>query len=98
MGFAPKGLSATILGLRPLFCAPQGLQNSAQSFTPQAQLNARPFDRRMAFRPGGTALIVARHEVPGKSGPSKAPSRRARYDRAQLDPRGILVEMRAVFL
>jgi hypothetical protein len=32
--FAPKGLSATILGLRPLFCAPQGLQNSAQDSTP----------------------------------------------------------------
>jgi hypothetical protein len=35
--FAPKGLLATILGLRPLFCAPQGLQNSAQGFNPGFQ-------------------------------------------------------------
>ena len=29
-----KGLQATILGLRLLFCAPKGLQNSAQDFNP----------------------------------------------------------------
>ena len=32
--FAPKGLEATILGLRPLFCAPKGLRISAQGFNP----------------------------------------------------------------
>jgi hypothetical protein len=42
-------------------------------------------------------LIVARHEVPGKR-PSKEPSRRVRYDRAQLIPQVFLVEMCAVFL
>ena len=31
------------------------------------------------------SMIVARHEVPGKR-PSKEPSRRVRYDRAQLIP------------
>jgi hypothetical protein len=30
-------------------------------------------------------MIVAWHEVPGK-GPSKEPSRRVRYDRAELIP------------
>jgi hypothetical protein len=29
-----KGLQATILGLRLLFCAPKGLKNSAQGFNP----------------------------------------------------------------
>ena len=42
-------------------------------------------------------LIVARHEVPGKR-PSKEPSRRVRYDRAQLIPEVFLVELCAVFL
>jgi hypothetical protein len=36
--------------------------------------------------------IVAWHEVPGKA-PSKAPSRRVRYDRAQLIPEEFLVEI-----
>jgi hypothetical protein len=36
--------------------------------------------------------IVAWHEVPGKA-PSKAPSRRVRYDRAQLIPEEFLVEL-----
>ena len=42
--------------------------------------------------------IVAWHEVPGKSVTSKEPSRRVRYDRAQLIPEVFLVEMCAVFL
>src|SRR5208283_3270245 len=48
-------------------------------------------------RPVGTTPIVAWHEVPGKR-PSKEPSRRVRYDRAQLIPEVFLVEMCAVFL
>jgi hypothetical protein len=39
--FAPKGLSATILGLKPLFDAPQRLQNSAQGFNPGNRQNKR---------------------------------------------------------
>ena len=34
------------------------------------------------------SIIVARHEVPGKR-PSKEPSRRLRYDRAQLIPQEV---------
>jgi hypothetical protein len=45
----------------------------------------------MHFRPVGTTPIVAWHEVPGKRGP-KDPSRRVRYDRAQLIRRSSLVE------
>jgi hypothetical protein len=41
-------------------------------------------------------LIVARHEVPGKR-PSKEPSRRVRYDRAQLIPQVFLVESESCF-
>src|SRR5271165_2338 len=48
-------------------------------------------------RPVGTTPIVAWHEVLGKR-PSKEPSRRVRYDRAQLIPEVFLVEMCAVFL
>ena len=48
--------SATILGLRPLFLAPQGLQNSAQGFNP-----GNPPPR--AMRPEGGA----RSNVPNKT-------------------------------
>ncbi len=41
-------------------------------------------------------MIVARHEVPGMT-PSQEPSRRVRYDRAQLIPQVFLVEVRVVF-
>src|SRR5271165_4903829 len=48
-------------------------------------------------RPVGTTPIVAWHEVPGTKclgkRPSKEPSRRVRYDRAQLVPEVFLVEM-----
>jgi hypothetical protein len=42
-------------------------------------------------------LIVARHEVPGNAS-SKGPSRRVRYDRAQLIPEVFLHKICAVFL
>jgi hypothetical protein len=47
------------------------------------------------FRPGGTALIVAWHEVPGnlEKRPTKEPSRRVRYDRCN---QRLLVERRNV--
>jgi hypothetical protein len=51
----------------------------------------------MPYCPGGTTPIVAWHEVPGKT-PSKEPSRRVRYDRAQLVPEVFLVVMCALFL
>ena len=51
----------------------------------------------MSDSPRRDGAIVAWHEVPGKRAP-KDPSRRVRYDRAQLIPEVFLVEMCAVFL
>ena len=48
---------------------------------------------RMYFSSRRDSTIVAWHEVPGKR-PPKEPSRRVRYDRAQLIPEVFLVEKR----
>jgi hypothetical protein len=37
-------------------------------------------------------MIVAWHEVPGKGSSPEKPSRRVRYDRAQLNPEAALFE------
>ena len=66
MYFAPKGLSATILGPRLSFCAPQGLQNSAQVSTlgivhqERRALKGRQIERPNKAEAGSDGPIVAR--------------------------------------